>query len=178
MQIISTLISGLFLFKLNTFFDKRGSFVKVYNDEYFQKHGLNFHIRENYYTVSAKYVIRGMHFQIPPHDHEKLVCVTKGKIIDVILDIRKKSKTYGKYLSYELSDINELCVFIPKGCAHGFRSLEDDTYVTYMQSTCYYLESDKGIRYNSFGFDWECENPIISKRDLNFPIFDNLITPF
>ena len=127
--------------------------------------------KESYYSISHKSVIRGMHFQVPPFAHTKFVYLNQGRIIDVVLDIRKSSPTHGHYFSIELNTENPILIYIPIGCAHGFLSLEDHSMVTYLQTTCYNNECDKGINYNSFGMDWGIENPIISTRDLEFPDF-------
>jgi|AntAceMinimDraft_2_1070361.scaffolds.fasta_scaffold02895_4 dTDP-4-dehydrorhamnose 3,5-epimerase len=169
MEIESTKIEGLYIIKPRIFNDNRGKFIKVYHEKNFNDVGLNVDFVESYYSISNKNVIRGMHFQILPESHNKLVYVPAGKIIDVILDLRKKSITFGKFETFELSSENGHYVFIPKGCAHGFISLEDNTNVTYMQTTMYNEKCDKGIAYDSFGMDWKIENPIISERDLNFP---------
>lgn len=178
MKIINALIPGLNIIEPKIFEDKRGKFIKVFSDNLFAKNKLNIDIKEVYYSISHKNVIRGMHFQIPPYDHIKIVFVSRGSIIDVVLDIRKNSPTYGKYFSINLSDKNGKVLFIPKGLAHGFKALEDNTIVNYMQTTCYSSEHDKGIRYDSFGFDWKCENPKISDRDKAFPKLKEFNTPF
>lgn len=171
MQIEETKIAGLKLIRLNEFKDNRGSFIKTFNNDLFLSHGLDVDFKESYYSISAIDVIRGMHFQIPPADHTKLVYVNTGAILDVILDIRPDSNTFGQYISLEINSKNQILVYIPKGCAHGFRSLADDTMVTYMQTSCYNNACDKGIRYDSFGMDWGIKNPIMSGRDLEFPTF-------
>jgi dTDP-4-dehydrorhamnose 3,5-epimerase len=129
---------------------------------------VDFDIRESYFSISKRNVIRGMHFQLPPNDHEKLVYVPHGAILDVVVDLRKNSPTYGKYISIELSDQNKKSIFIPKGFAHGFKSLFDDTITVYNVATEYSSIADSGIHYNSFGFDWEIKHPIVSPRDVKF----------
>lgn len=178
MKIIETKISGLKIFEPKIFDDIRGKFIKTYTDNYFNEHDLNIDIKEAYYTISHKDVIRGMHFQVPPEEHIKLVYVPCGSIIDVVLDIRKNSPTYREYFSIELSSSNGKILIIPKGLAHGFKSLEDNTNVTYMQTTCYSPNSDGGIRYDSFGFDWQCNSPKLSDRDKYFLTLDEFKTPF
>lgn len=177
MNILSTDFKDLFI--IENFFveDNRGSFTKVFNYDLFEKTGINFTPKEIYYSISHKDVIRGMHFQTPPMDHAKLVYVSDGSIIDVVLDIRKKSKTFGKHFSIQLN-ANENSILIPSGFAHGFRSLEDNTTVIYNQTSCYSKENDSGILWNSFNFDWQIENPIISSRDKSFNKFLKFISPF
>jgi len=178
MKIIDTQINGLKILVPNVFEDKRGKFVKTFNDTFFQEHDLNIEIKETYYSLSNKNVIRGMHFQSPPDDHIKLVYVPHGKILDVVLDIRKDSLTYGKYFSIELSSENSKILIIPKGLAHGFKSLADDTNVTYMQTTTYSPNCDHGIRFDSFGFNWKVQDPELSERDIAFETFTKFQTPF
>jgi dTDP-4-dehydrorhamnose 3,5-epimerase len=171
-------LKGAYLIEPNTAEDHRGSFIKIYNESFFQANGLDIAIKESYYSISKKNVIRGMHFQTPPHDHLKIVYVPQGGIIDVILDIRKNSPTYGKFFTIELSDKNGKAAVIPTGMAHGFRVLEENTNVTYLQTSCYAAEYDTGIHYNSFGFDWEISNPILSRRDEAFSDFKTFDSPF
>lgn len=178
MKIIDTPIIGLKILEPRILEDDRGKFIKTFNDEFFKENNLNIHIKETYYSISHKDVIRGMHFQTPPHEHIKLVYVPYGNILDVVLDIRKDSLTYGKYFSIELSSQNGRILIIPKGLAHGFKSLEDNTNVTYMQTSTYAPNNDGGIRYDSFGFNWECENPKLSNRDLSFQELGDFKTPF
>jgi dTDP-4-dehydrorhamnose 3,5-epimerase len=173
-----TKIDGLYLVKPNIFGDERGKFVKTFHHETFQKEGLEVGFVESYYSISQKHVLRGLHFQTPPEEHVKLVYVPHGAIVDVVVDIRKGSPTYGEYVSQALNAENGYMFYIPKGCAHGFLSLEDNTNVTYMQTTMYAPNSDGGLRYNSFGFDWGVENPITSERDLTFDTLEVFDSPF
>ena len=170
-------IEGCFLIKNFFHQDIRGSFIKVFNNDDFEKNGIKPKFKEIYYSISNKDVIRGMHFQCPPFEHEKLIYVVSGKILDVVLDIRTKSKTYGKYISLELSQHSN-ALYIPIGCAHGFKALIDNSIVIYNQTSCYNKQSDEGILYNSFGFDWQIDNPIVSERDKSFPPFLEFTSPF
>jgi dTDP-4-dehydrorhamnose 3,5-epimerase/CDP-3, 6-dideoxy-D-glycero-D-glycero-4-hexulose-5-epimerase len=166
MNIEATVLEGVFIINNFNASDERGLFVKFYNNNFFKENNLDFEIRESYYSVSKKNVIRGMHFQLPPHDHEKLVYVVKGSIIDVVVDLRKESKTYKQHISVELSDDNKKSIYISKGLAHGFKSLENDTITVYNVATEYCAGADNGINYDSFGFDWELNKPILSERDI------------
>lgn len=170
-------IGGVYL--VHNFFteDNRGSFVKTYHADAFKQIGLNEHFKESYYSTSKKNVLRGMHFQTPPYDHEKLVYVTEGSILDVILDLRLKSKTYGKHVSVQLNAF-ENSVFIPKGCAHGFLTLSQNATVVYNVTTVYNKDADAGILWNSFGMKWDVQNPILSNRDMSFEQFSNYKSPF
>lgn len=178
MILIKTDIEGLFILEPKIFKDTRGKFIKTFTDVFFKENKLDINIKETYYSISNKDVIRGMHFQTPPYEHIKLVYVPYGKITDVVLDIRKDSKTYGQYFSIELSSENGKILIIPKGLAHGFKSLEESTNVTYMQTTCYAPNNDGGIRFDSFGYDWEIDKPELSDRDKTFVKFKEFITPF
>ena len=169
MEIENTFIPGLKLIHLNKMTDLRGDFLKVFNEDYFVENGLMTNFKESYYSVSKKDVIRGMHFQIPPAEHNKLVYINHGSILDVILDIRKSSPSFGQYFSIKLTCDRPTVVYIPIGCAHGFLSLEDQSMVTYLQSSCYNRESDKGLKYDSFNMEWGINNPILSERDSTFP---------
>jgi len=110
-----------------------------------------------------------MHFQIPPEEHAKMVYCISGKILDVCLDLRKASPSYGKYVSWTFCGNDDNCIYIPKGIAHGFTSLEDNTIVHYAQTSCYSEQHDRGVRYDSFGFAWNIRKPIFSNRDKAFP---------
>jgi dTDP-4-dehydrorhamnose 3,5-epimerase len=157
--------------------DDRGLFVKTFHQKKLAELGLAVEFKESYYSQSVKSVIRGMHFQAPPHDHEKLVYVTQGTILDVILDLRANSPTYGKAVSMELNEFGH-SVFIPKGCAHGFLALSKEATVVYNVTTVYSKVADKGVLWNSFGFNWPVNDPIISARDQSFPALEVLQSYF
>jgi dTDP-4-dehydrorhamnose 3,5-epimerase len=178
MEKIETGFEGLYLIQHRVFNDVRGVFIKTYNHEIYQQLGLEAYIKERYFSVSHKNVLRGMHFQTPPHDHIKLVNVLQGSILDVVLDLRAHSKTFGKAYSTTLIANEGKTLYIPKGFAHGFLALEDNSIVEYNQTTGYAPDNDAGIHYNSFGFNWKIESPIMSDRDKNFISFTNFATPF
>lgn len=178
MELVTTKIPGAFIVETDTFKDDRGSFVKTFHEDTFKKYTIETDFKESFYSISKKDVIRGMHFHLPPQDHAKLVYVTHGATIDVILDLRKGSPTYGEYQSIELSAENHRMVYIPRGCAHGFISLVDDTCMVYLQSGVYSKECDAGIAYNSFGMEWPTQNPILSTRDQEFVTLKDFETPF
>ncbi len=157
--------------------DSRGLFVKPFTNNLDSLKKLHFDINEIYYSTSNKNVIRGMHFQQPPMDHTKLIYLISGEITDVLLDLRKSSKTYNNYISIDLS-AHKNALFIPPGIAHGFLSKEDGTIVVYNQSTVYSLDHDGGILWNSFGYDWGTDEPILSDRDQSFIEFNDFNSPF
>jgi len=123
-------------------------------------------------------VVRGMHFQRPPFEHSKLVYVINGSILDVVLDIRKGSKTYGKFFSIELNENENTSLYIPVGFAHGFKALEDNTLMLYNVSGVYNRECDQGIKWDSIGFNWNISNPVLSDRDRTFIPLSDFETPF
>jgi dTDP-4-dehydrorhamnose 3,5-epimerase/CDP-3, 6-dideoxy-D-glycero-D-glycero-4-hexulose-5-epimerase len=177
-EYVVTPIAGLLLLSNSLFCDSRGCFKKVFSRDTFAELSLDTDFAELYYSVNKKDVIRGMHFQTPPMDHVKLVYVVAGEIHDVCIDLRCNSETFGKYFDCMLSGNDSNYLYIPKGIAHGFASLEDNTIVHYAQTSCYSQEHDSGIRYDSFGFSWNVCNPIVSDRDKLFPGFSDFHTEF
>lgn len=177
-EVIDTPLEGLKILKTRVFEDKRGVFKKIFSADEFTLLGLATSLKESYFSVNKIDVIRGMHFQVPPAEHIKIVYVLSGKIRDVVLDIRKNSKTYGEVYSVELSAHDGKFVYIPKGFAHGFLSLEGNTIVHYLQTSCYNAECDCGISYDSIGYNWNIKNPLVSERDLSHPKLADFETPF
>ena len=173
-----TAIEGVFEIEMFHAGDERGMFVKPYHKETLDKLGLQSEFQESFYSTNQKGVIRGMHFQHPPHDHAKLVYCSSGKLLDVILDIRIGSPTYGKSVTIELSGDNYKAVYMPTGVAHGFAVMEDNTCMVYLTSTMHAQSSDYGIHINSFGYKWPFENPITSSRDNQFETLDEIKSPF
>jgi dTDP-4-dehydrorhamnose 3,5-epimerase len=168
------------VFIIDQFFakDRRGAFVKNFQDSIFKKNKLECDFKESYYTESHENVIRGMHFQIPPYDHAKLITVISGKIVDVVLDIRKTSKTYGSHFEIELSRENKKSLYIPRGLAHGFGVLSDLAIAYYQVTSEHNPKYDEGILFDSFGFSWPIGKPILSDRDRAFPAFNDFESPF
>lgn len=171
-------IPGVFEIDLFHSGDDRGMFVKSYHKRTLEEHGLVCDFQESFYSTNKSGVIRGMHFQRPPFDHAKVVYCTSGKLLDVILDIRLGSPTYGQCASIELSGSNFKAAYLPVGVAHGFCVLEDHTTMVYLTSTMHAPIADDGVRFDSFGFDWPIKNGIHSDRDLQFKTFAELETPF
>ena len=163
--------------KIEKFKDVRGSFIKTYTPHLYHQYLHEFKMREEFYTVSKKNVIRGMHFQLPPDDHEKVVFCSAGSARDVMLDLRP-GKGYGKFVDIHLSGEEPGLLFMPKGIAHGYRALEDITNMVYKTSSEYAPESDTGILWNSFGYDWGPAVPILSDRDQLLSSFEDFKTPF
>ena len=178
MKIIKTLFDCVQCIEMPKYDDERGSFIKWYDDRAFAEHGLSACFKESYFSISDKNVIRGMHFQIPPADHEKCVSVSFGAIKDVVLDIRTDSPTYGQAMDVLLSAENHLALYIPRGFAHGFMSLEDHTIMNYLVATVHSPEHDKAIRWNSINYDWQNTSPIMSKRDREAILLQDFKSPF
>ena len=178
MRLFKSKLKGCYLLKSNVNKDERGVFNKIYHQDIFYHKGINIDIKEQFYTISNKNVIRGMHFQFPPYNHEKLVSCLSGSILDVVLDLRKSSDTYGKFDVFELNGSDGNNIYIPSGIAHGFLSLEDNSCVLYSTSTVHKVEADSGIHWDSFDFSWKCDNPIISKRDQEHIAFSYFESPF
>lgn len=168
MKFKETSLKSVFIIEQDVHKDLRGSFVKNFQKEGFERLGLECDFRESYYTRSKEDVIRGMHFQAPPYDHGKLVTVIQGTIVDVILDLRKSSPTFKQFIAIELSRENRRSIYIPRGCAHGFGVLSDIAIAFYMTTTQYAPEHDRGVRHDSFGYDWGINQPIMSERDKSF----------
>ncbi len=177
MQLQPLDIAGAYLLENFVATDHRGTFVKTFHADIFAAHGLDTQFQEGYHSVSGPNVLRGMHFQLPPHDHAKLVYAVAGRILDVILDLRADSPTYGKSLGIQLDSFRQ-SVYIPRGCAHGFAALDAHNIVMYLVSSVYTPEADAGIRWDSFGFDWPVKNPVLSDRDAAFGTLANFKSPF
>jgi dTDP-4-dehydrorhamnose 3,5-epimerase len=178
LKLVPTDFAGMFVLQPRIFTDRRGDFVKTFHAEIFRELGLNFAPREEFFSTSAKNVLRGMHFQLPPAAHAKLVYCLTGSVLDVVLDLRKSSPTFGRVFSRELSAVNRELLFIPAGLAHGFLSLTDHSLMVYQTDTIHSPAYDAGIAWNSFGFNWPVENPIMSERDEKFPALREFNSPF
>lgn len=169
-------VPGVSFGKIKDQIDYRGSFTKLFHASTFGALLPNFELKESYITKSEPNVLRGMHFQLPPDDHYKVVICLKGHVLDVVLDLRR-GKTYGKTDSIELKPENFNIVFIPKGIAHGFYAFEHSDLL-YMVSSEYSLKNDAGIMWNSFDFDWPNQSPILSERDKTHQAFLDFLQIF
>jgi len=178
MEFIPTSLEGCFQVRPLFAQDERGTFVKTFHAKRFAEQGLPTEWREEYYSYSRKGVIRGMHFQTPPHDHEKLVYCMQGKVLDVVVDLRKASSTFGCHVTVELDATRGHGLMIPKGMAHGFLALTEDVLMAYKVTTAYAPANDAGIRWDSIGVDWGIEQPIVSARDHAHPTIQSFETPF
>lgn len=175
MRYTPTPLEGAYLIDLEKREDSRGFFSRLFCENEFAGKGLDnrFLQANNSYSVS-KGTLRGLHYQLPPFEETKLVRCVKGAFYDVILDLRPSSLTYGKSFGAVLSADNRTMMYVPKGFAHGFLTLEDHSEVLYFVSQVYSQEKERGIRWNdpAFAIDWPEEPLIISERDLSHPNFD------
>lgn len=179
MRVDETNIEGVQVIHQFRHDDERGAFVKPFHETDFKNAGINFQLKESFYSTSVRDVIRGMHFHSPPHAHSKIIFCTAGCVLDVALDLRKDSPTYGQYASQELCFQNNQALYIPEGFAHGFISLTKESTLFYFVSGEYNKEADGGVRYDSFGLDWPVQgNAILSPRDLDFPALADFESPF
>lgn len=180
MKIHNTPIEGLLLIESSPFKDGRGYFFEAYRQDKLEEYGFNDAFVQDNESMSQKAVLRGLHFQNPPHAQAKLVRVVKGRIIDYAIDIRKDSETYGQYYRVELSEQNKKLLLIPEGFAHGFVTMEDNTIVNYKCSNYYNKESEQTLLWNDeyLAIDWEIDNPILSEKDLKGESFNSFESMF
>ena len=179
MTIEKTNIQGLLIITPRVFKDERGYFMESYNHERWNE-VLNIDFVQDNESVSKKGVIRALHFQNPPYAQDKLVRVVKGSVLDIAVDLRKKSPTYGEHFKILLSAENKKQFFIPKGFAHGFVALEEGTIFAYKCSEYYHAESEESIIWNDtdLNIDWGIDKPLISDRDAGAQKFVNFVTKF
>ncbi len=168
MEIIERKIKGVYEIQLKPIGDNRGFFMRTFDINEFNKYGLNkVWVQENHSRSTQKGIIRGLHFQLPPFSETKLVRCINGAVLDVFVDLRKNSPTFGQWDSIELSAENKKMIFIPRGFAHGFCTLTEESEVLYKVDNFYSKENERGIMWNDgdIKIDWPTENPILSKKD-------------
>jgi dTDP-4-dehydrorhamnose 3,5-epimerase len=168
-------LAGAWVIEPERLEDERGYFARTFCRDEFLSRGLNPDIMQCNVSFNAKKsTLRGMHYQMSPHEEVKLVRCTRGSIFDVIIDIREGSPSVGKWFAVELSAVNGRMLYIPEGFAHGFQTLEVGSEVFYQMSEKYHPDSARGIRWNDpdIGIRWPLANPIVSQRDANFSIFN------
>ena len=174
MKITQTKIEGVFIIELEQREDSRGYFARVFAKEKLKKTGVDFSIVHINRSLSKeKGVIRGIHYQKEPKEEDKIIQCLAGKIFDVALDIRPGSKTFGQWVSEILTPDNKKMLLLPKGCAHGFQTLEENSVVEYFVTEYYAPEFENGIRYNDprFGIEWPIKDAVLSEKDTNWPDF-------
>jgi dTDP-4-dehydrorhamnose 3,5-epimerase len=180
MQLIDTPLLDAKVIIPKIFEDERGYFYESFNAQNFKDHVGNFDFVQDNQSLSQKGVLRGLHFQNPPYEQGKLVRVLAGSVLDVIVDIRKNSLTYGKHFSYVLCATKKHALWVPPGFAHGFLTLEDQTVFFYKVTNYYNKESEGCIAFNdsNLGIDWGVENPILSEKDKNASAFATFVSQF
>lgn len=175
MKFIETPLKGAFVIELEKHGDERGFFARAFCKKEFAEIGLNNEIVQINNSLSAhEGTLRGMHYQLEPKSEDKIVRCIKGALFDVILDLRKNSKTFGKWFGIELTSENRKMLYAPKGFAHGYQTLENDTEAFYMVTEFYSPELERGIRWNDpkFNIKWAKEPTHISEKDQNLPDFN------
>jgi len=180
MQVQETGFEGLLTLQPRIFKDDRGTFYESWNEATFKNLGLDFRFVQDNQSISHKNVLRGLHFQLAPHAQGKLVRVTRGQALDVVVDLRKDSKTYGQHYKLVLCSDKANMMWIPAGFAHGFVALENDTIFQYKCDAVYNPQSEECLIWNDpkLGIDWEIEKPIISSKDEEGKRFDDLNISF
>ncbi len=180
MKIINTPIEDLIVLEPTVFQDERGYFFESYNQEVFNKLVSPVNFLQDNESLSQKGTLRGLHFQKPPFSQGKLVRVIRGSVIDIAVDIRNGSPTYGRHFSIVLSAQNHLIFWIPDGFAHGFIALEDNTLFSYKCTNVYDKASEGGILYSdpALEIDWKLDELIISDKDLVLPLLQDIESPF
>ncbi|MDE1725715.1 MAG: dTDP-4-dehydrorhamnose 3,5-epimerase [Thaumarchaeota archaeon] len=169
-----TKLKGAYIIEPEKKQDERGFFARSFDSEVFRKHGLNPNVLQcNISCSKNKGTIRGMHFQLPPYQEAKFLRCVRGRIYDVIIDLRSKSETYKQWIGVELSADNYKMLYAPEGFAAGFQTLVDDVELTYQVSQVYNLQYEQGIRWNdpAFKIDWPLEPTVISEKDKSHPLF-------
>ncbi len=180
MEVISTPIKDLLILQPKVFEDDRGYFYESYSKTIFQKAGIDFDFVQDNQSLSQKNVLRGLHFQNPPYSQGKLVRAIKGSILDVALDIRKNSATYGQHFDIVLNETNKTMLWIPPGFAHGFLTLEDDTIFSYKCTNVYSKASEDCILWNdpTLAINWGVNAPTLSEKDKTGKFFKNYESMF
>lgn len=172
-----TEFEGLFIYQPNVLGDHRGYFYESYNQKIFEENGLTVQFVQDNQSFSQRGVLRGLHYQLPPYAQTKLVRVIQGAVLDVVVDIRQKSRTFGKYFSIELSAQNHTQLYVPHGFAHGYVVLQNDTIFCYKCDNFYNKENERGIFFNdeTIGIDWKFDlsEVILSEKDKVQPLLKN-----
>ena len=180
MDVITTPIKDLLVLKPKVYEDERGYFFESWNKQSFIDLGISLDFVQDNQSFSKKGVLRGLHFQKPPYAQGKLVRVIKGSVLDVAVDIRKNSDTYGQHYSIELTGKNNIMFWIPTGFAHAFITLEDDTIFSYKCTGIYHKDSEGALIWNDkdLNIDWKITDPIVSENDQLAEKFHEFNTPF
>ncbi len=176
MTIKTTPIPGLLIIEPRVFEDNRGCFFELFNDAAYRANGIETDFIQDNVSYSVKNTIRGLHYQLAPYAQAKLVQVMKGRVLDVAVDLRENSPTFGQHHSVELSDVNKLQFYIPKGFAHGFIALSEEVVFFYKCNAPYNKDAERGINFNDpqLGIDWKVtlDKAIVSPKDEVLPSFN------
>ena len=182
MNVIKTPIDGLLIIEPRVFHDARGYFVETYNEQRYREAGIDAMFVQDNQSCSTYGVVRGLHFQKPPYTQAKLVSCTKGRVLDVAVDLRIGSPTYGKWFSVELSEENHRQFYIPRGFAHGFSVLSEQAVFTYKCDNLYHPEAEGGLLLSDPDVAIDGQVPedkrVISEKDTKHPLFKDLVSPF
>jgi dTDP-4-dehydrorhamnose 3,5-epimerase len=182
MNLVKTKLDGLVVLKPTVFKDNRGYFMESYNQKNINKLLGNVNFVQDNESESSRGVLRGLHFQMPPYTQAKLVRCLKGSVLDVVLDLRKDSKTYGIFETISLTEENKKQLFIPKGFAHGFIVLSKSAIFSYKVDNYYNSDSESGVLWSDLdlNIDWKINKNeiIVSEKDKNLPTFNEIINPF
>ena len=175
MEVIKTAIEGVVIIEPRIFKDARGYFFESFSQREFEEKVRKVNFVQDNESMSSYGVMRGLHFQRPPYTQSKLVRCVKGKVLDVVVDIRKGSPTYMKWVAVELNEDNKKMLFIPKGCLHGFVTLTENVEVSYKVDEYYSPENDRSVCFcdPEIGVEWGIENPVLSEKDKNAPLLKN-----
>jgi len=169
-----TTLEGAYVIEIEKLNDQRGFFGRTWDCKEFEQHGLNPNLVQCNISYSKKRgTLRGIHYQITPFEEAKLIRCTRGMIFDIIIDLRKSSKTFKKWVSFELSNNNYKMLYVPEGFAHGFQTLEDNTEVFYQMSQFYNPDSERGVRWDdkTFNIKWPLKPTLISEKDKSYEDF-------
>jgi len=176
MKFQPTNLEGIYVIEPQIYKDNRGYFLETYREMYLKEIGINIRFVQDNFSVSKKGTVRGLHYQIGEAAQYKLVMVCSGEILDVVVDLRRKSDTFGKHTSIHLSDQNHRMVLIPAGFAHGFSVLSDRASVYYKCSNYYNPNLEKGLQWNDpdLNIDWKVTEAVVSEKDRTQPILSEL----
>ena len=173
MEFISTGFNGLFEIIPKKYGDGRGYFFESFHRDRFKENGINFEVAQVNQSLSSAGVVRGLHLQLPPFAQAKLVRVISGEVLDIVVDVRPSSETYGKHFSCLLNSEKNNILYVPKGFAHGFISRKE-TVFQYLVDEVYNREYERGIQWNDpeLGIDWQISSPVVSEKDQGLPTFE------
>jgi len=171
-----TKLNGVFIIEPEKLEDERGFFARSFDSEIFKEHGLNPNVRQcNMSYNKEKGTVRGMHFQLHPHQEAKYLRCIGGRIFDAVVDLRQKSSTFKQWIGVEMSAENRKMIFVPEGCVNGFQTLTDDVELAYQASEAYIPQYERGLRWNdpAFGIKWPLEPTVMSEKDKSWPLFQD-----